>query len=187
MIINRVVFWLFSITIVIGIFGCSSQVHVDPDTPICLSYSNQADLMAVCEDVLVRMNFEIEKYDVDRGYIKTRPLRGAQFFEFWRSDNAGSANASTSNLHSVLRTIELQLTDDNGGFCVECTSQLRRLSIPEPKLSSTSINNGIFTGGSRTLQKLRPKQRNLDWIEMGSDTKLEQKILGRILAKIEKR
>jgi hypothetical protein len=181
MIINKFVVFTLGILLVFGLFGCVKQVHVEPDQPICLSAASRTQLMDICEDVLVTMQFEIEKFDVDKGYIKTRPLRGGQFFEFWRSDNAGSTNFSDSNMHSVLRTTELQITPDADGFCVDCTVLRRRLSIKESELTSSSINTGIFTGGSRTFQKLRPIQKDLDWIEMPADTKLQQRILGRIL------
>ena len=183
--INRVVLLAFGVLLVFGVFGCSSEVSVEPEVPISLQSASQADLMTICEDVLVGMQFQIEKYDIEKGYIKTWPLRGGQFFEFWRSDNAGSENKAISNLHSVLRTVELQLTQADGQFSVECKSRLRRLSIPERKFSGTMNSAGVFAGGSWKFLRLRPVSENVDWIEMGSDSALEQKILGRILAKSE--
>lgn len=184
--INRVILCVFGVLVVFGVLGCSSEVYVKPGVPVCLSSTSRDQIMDLCEDVLVRMQFEIEKFDTDKGYINTRPLRGSQFFEVWRSDNVGADNRATSNLHSILRTVELQITEDNGSFCVECKSQTRRLSIEESELSNSSANFGIFTGGSRTFQKLRPVQENLDWIDLGPDPELQQRILGRILARDEK-
>jgi hypothetical protein len=151
-----------------------------------MSADSRVETMKLCEDVLVRMLFEIEKFDVDKGYIKTRPLRGGQFFEFWRSDNVGSENSKRSNLHSVLRTVELQVDESGGQFCVECTSHMRRLSIEESDITSFSISRGIFSGGSRKFQKLHPEAKDLEWIDMGSDSELEKRILGRIMFKGEK-
>ncbi len=180
---NRVVLLVFSVLLVFGVFGCSSEVYVEPGVPISIQSASQEDLMTICEDVLVRMHFEIEKYDIDKGYIKTWPLRGGQFYEFWRSDNVGAENAAISNMHSVLRTVELQLTETDGRFSVECKSRLRRLSIPETDLSATASAGGIFTGGTTKFQKLRATSEDIDWIEMGSDSALEQRVLGRILAR----
>ena len=183
--INRAVLFLFSFLAVFGVFGCSSGSAVLPLAPgedVCFTTDSLAAAMAVCEDVLVRMHFEIEKFDVDKGYIKTRPLRGGQFFEFWRSDNVGAENSKLSNLHSVLRTAELQVAESDDQFCVECTVHMRRLSIEETEITSYSINRGIFSG-SRTFQKLRPDTEYLEWIDMGSDSKLARRILGRILFK----
>jgi len=185
--VNRAVLFLFGFLIVIGVFGCSSEIAVEPGVPVCLTSASRSEAMDTCEDVLVGMHFEIEKFDLDKGYIKTRPLRGAQFFEFWRSDNVGSKNTGQSNLHSVLRTVELQIDEDQGRYCVECKSQMRRISIEKDELDNHSVNSGIFSGGRSSFQKLRPKSENLEWIQMGPDTDLEQRILGRILFKDQKR
>ena len=184
--VNRAVLSLFGFLVVFGVFGCSSEVAVEPGVPVCMSLGSRGEAMKLCEDVLVGMHFEIEKFDTGKGFIKTRPLRGAQFFEFWRIDNAGSENASTSNMHSVLRTAELQLAESDGRFCVECKVQMRRLSIEEAKLTNSSTNTGIFSGGSRTFQKLHPDTENLEWIDLGQDSALEKRILGRIMYKFEK-
>jgi len=184
--INRAVLLLFGFLVVLGVSGCSSEIAVESGAPVCMSADSIDQAMKLCEDVLVKMHFEIEKFDTDKGYIKTRPLRGAQFFEFWRKDNAGSKNAAMSNQHSVLRTAQLQVTENQGKFCVECSVDMRRLSIEEAELADNSINTGIFSGGSRTFQKLHPEKEKLDWIDMGSDSELEKRILGRILYKIEK-
>lgn len=183
--INRAVLFLFGFFVVIAVFGCASEVAVEPDVPVCMSLDSRGDTMKLCEDVLAGMHFEIEKYDVEKGFIKTRPLRGAQFFEFWRIDNAGSENAAMSNQHSILRTAELQVDQNGGQFCVECKVSMRRLSIEETEMTNTSINRGIFSG-SRTFQKLHPDTKKLEWIDMGEDKKLEQRILGRILYRFEK-
>lgn len=184
--VNRAVLSLFGFLVVFLGFGCSSEVAVEPGVPVCLSMGSRGEAMKLCEDVLAEMHFEIEKFDTGKGYIKTRPLRGAQFFEFWRIDNAGSHNAAMSNQHSILRTTELQLAESDGRFCVECKVHMRRLSIEEAKLTNRSINRGIFSGGSRTFQKLHPKTENLEWIDMGPDSALEKRILGRIMYKFEK-
>ncbi|MCF7956621.1 MAG: hypothetical protein K9M75_12530 [Phycisphaerae bacterium] len=183
--VNRAVLSLFGFFVVFGVFGCSSEVAVEPGMPVCMSLDSRLEAMKLCEDVLVRMYFEIEKFDTDKGYIKTRPLRGAQFFEFWRIDNAGSENASMSNLQSVLRTAELQLAETDGRFCVECKVHMRRLAIEETDVADSSKNTGIFSG-SRTFQKLHPDTENLEWIDLGPDTALEKRILGRIMYKVKK-
>jgi hypothetical protein len=184
--VNKAVLFLLVFLVVFGVFGCSSEISVEPGVPVCLFEGNIGEAMDICEDVLVKMHFQIEKFDVDKGFIKTRPLRGAQFFEFWRSDNVGAENKKNSNMHSILRTVELQITENNGEFCVECDTRMRRLSIPSRDLSGSTGKGGTFTGSSRSFPKLRPDTDNLEWIEMGTDSALEQRILGRILYKSEK-
>lgn len=166
--------------------GCASDFQLEPGEPLCLSYSSRPQLMELCEDVLAGMQFVVEKYDPQDGYIKTRPLRGGQFFEFWRKDNVGFDNFAEANVQSLLRSIELDIIETGDRFCVQCTSSVRRLSIPETDIVSFSQNPGIFTGGSVTMQKLRPVSPDVEWIELGADPKLEVNILKRIAAKAAK-
>ena len=171
-----------------GLFcGCSRQVADSPSKPLCVDFSDKQNFMEICEDVLQGMHFEVEKFDFERGYIKTRPLRGGQFFEVWRSDNVGSENFAKANIQSILRTVELNIYRTGKDICVKCQTSTRRLSIPEKDITSYSANAGIFTGGSVDMQKIRPKDpTQLDWIDLGPDHALENRILKRIEQKIAK-
>ena len=143
-----------------------------------------ADLMEVAEDVLARMYFTIDKADVDSGLIRTRPLPGAQFFEFWRSDNAGADNALAANLHTIRRTVTLDISLQGQELRIGCNVQAQRLSLPERQdTSSTTRIYGMFSQSDSSLQrlKLNPEQKEeMAWIDLGSDKRLEAEILKRI-------
>ena len=178
---------LFGLLLISCVCGCSSSVKVTPGKPLCVLFKDKERFMEVCEDVLHGMSFDVEKYDVKSGYIKTRPLRGGQFFEFWRRDNVGSGNTAEANIQSVLQTVELRIFPSGAEFCVSCQTQTRRLSIPEEEIVGFTENPGIFTGGTLTMQKLRPKNiRDLEWVETGPDHALENRILERIDKKVSK-
>ena len=142
--------------------------------------------MEVAEDVLTDMNFVIEKFDVETGYIKTRPLRGGQGFEFWRTDNASPADAAESNIHSIQRTAWLEFTRRGGKIVAECEVQTRRLSMPERPILGISYVASLYTGSSQALQSLEMPSDDFTWIELGPDVALEQKILQQIQEKIAK-
>lgn len=142
-----------------------------------------ADLMEVAEDVLANMYFTIEKADAQSGLIRTRPLPGAQFFEFWRSDNVGADNTLAANLHTIRRTVTLDISQQNEQLCIGCNVQVQRLSLPERQVSSTTRVYGMFSQSSQSLQrlKLNPEQKNeMAWIDLGRDSRLEAEILKRI-------
>jgi len=142
-----------------------------------------ADLMEVAEDVLANMYFTIEKADADSGLIRTRPLPGAQFFEFWRSDNVGADNTLAANLHTIRRTVTLDISQQNEQLCIGCNVQVQRLSLPERQVSSTTRVYGMFSQSSLSLQrlKLNPEQKQqMAWIDLGRDSRLEAEILKRI-------
>jgi hypothetical protein len=159
-----------------------SALYVERDQGI-----GTADLMEVAEDVLAGMYFTIDKADVDSGLIRTRPLPGAQFFEFWRSDNAGADNTLAANLHTIRRTVTLDISQQGQELRIGCNVQAQRLSLPERQVSSSTRVYGIFSQSNPSLQrlKLNPEQKEeMAWIDMGSDKRLATEILKRIEAGI---
>jgi len=142
-----------------------------------------ADLMEIAESVLARMYFTIDKADVQSGLIRTKPLSGAQFFEFWRSDNVGTDNALAANLHTIRRTVTLDISQQDGELSVGCNVQVQRLSLPERQVSNSTRVYGMFSQSSLSLQrlKLNPEQKQqMAWIDLGRDSRLEAEILKRI-------
>ncbi len=152
----------------------------------------KAEAMQTAENVLGKMHFTIEKADADIGLIRTRPLPGAQFFEFWRSDNVGSFNAAEANLHSIRRTVEINIGQQNGQLCIDCNVNVQRLSLPQRQITSSSQAYGMFSQSCPSIQKLKlhPEQkREMAWIDSGKDVRLTTEILKRIekqIAKLQK-
>ena len=162
-----------------------SALYVERDQGI-----GTADLMEVAEDVLVNMYFTIEKTDVDSGLIRTRPLPGAQFFEFWRSDNVGTDNTLAANLHTIRRTVILDISQQGEELHISCEVQAQRLSLPEQQVSSSTRVYGMFSLSNPSLQrlKLNPVQKKeMAWIDLGRDSRLEAEILKRIETRIVRR
>jgi len=176
---NHKIMYLISATLVFGLSGCTT-LRLSPDNPISLQNRTKADTMQSCEEVLTKMRFVIEKYDVEQGFITTKPLRGGQFFEPWRRDNIGAANAKTANMHSILRTATLNISEDAGSVNVACDVQVRRLSIPEKELSSFRHVSESFTGGDVSMQRLAITSDEAEWIPMEPDRILAKQILGTI-------
>jgi hypothetical protein len=156
-----------------------SVLYVEQDQGI-----GTADLMEVAEDVLANMYFTIDKADADSGLIRTRPLPGGQFFEFWRSDNAGTDNALAANLHTIRRTVTLDISQEGQELRIGCNVQAQRLSLPERQVSSSTTRvYGMFSQSSQSLQKLKlnPEQKKeMAWIDLDRDSRLEAEILKRI-------
>jgi len=157
-----------------------SDLYVEADQGI-----GTADLMEVAEDVLARMYFTIEKADANIGLIRSRPLPGAQFFEFWRSDNAGTDNALAANLHTIRRTVTLDISQQGRELRIGCNVQAQRLSLPERQIGNSSSARvyGMFSQSNSSLQrlKLNPEQKEeMAWIDLGRDSRLEAEILKRI-------
>jgi len=179
--------YIGALAAVTAVVGCAPQQVTTPPQPLTITNLSKPHVMAAAEDVLADMQFTIEKADPEAGYIRTRPLRGGQFFEFWRRDNASSYQGAQSNLHSLQRTAEITISDVPGGVRVDCAVGVRRLSLPENDNVTVSQSAAMFTTSSASLQELHvnPEQAaGMEWIELQPDSALASRILERIRQRI---
>ncbi|MBA7616858.1 hypothetical protein ES703_24158 [subsurface metagenome] len=156
--------------------GCANQQQFKAVEQICLPDTPKAEAMHIAEDVLGKMHFTIDKADADQGLIRTRPLPGPQFFEFWRSDHSAEAN-----LHSIRRIVELNISQQAEKLCIGCDVKVQRLSLPELR------GTGHEVRGTGSIQKLNlsPEQKkDMAWLDLGKDTRLATEILKRIEKRI---
>jgi hypothetical protein len=163
--------------------GCAQPQREAATGKVCVPDIGKAEMMAMAEEVLGQMHFTIEKADVESGLMRTRPLSGAQFFEFWRSDNIGPDNSLAANLHTMRRTVELNVSRQGEELCIACNVQVQRLSLPEREISSSARAYEMFSRSSPSLQRLTldPQQKkSMAWIDLGNDAQLAQEILRRI-------
>jgi hypothetical protein len=179
--------------------GCASpQTESGPAKALCPETATRQQVVWAAHDVLAGMQFPIEKLDVEQGVVRTRPLRGAQFFEFWRSDNVGGFNTAEANLQSIRRTVEIHVkaseresveTGTESTPCsIECTVQTQRLALPGNPVAGVSQAYLIHTRSESTLQTLdvTPQQKaQMAWIDLGDDPKLAAEIVKRIERKLQ--
>ncbi len=169
-----------------GLTGCSSQQVAAPG-PLSVAGANKTRVMSVAEDVLTQMHFTVEKADIEKGYIRTRSLRGGQLFEVWRKDNASASQLAEANFHSIQRTVELNITESDAGVQVKCDVGVRRLSLPENDHATRSRAARMFTASSTGMQRLTVNEeqaQRMEWIELGRDPALETRILQLIQRRI---
>ena len=114
-----------------------SSLYVGADQGI-----GTGDLMEVAEDVLAGMYFTIEKADAQNGLIRTRPLPGAQFFEFWRSDNIGTDNTIAANLHTIRRTVTLDISQQDRSCVSAAKCRPKGCRCPSAKSAAAPGSTG---------------------------------------------
>jgi len=169
--------------------GCAGQGQAYPPAgPLRLDDVSRTETMRAAEDTLSKMHFVIEKLDAEQGVIRTEPLRGAQFFEFWRSDNVGLSNTAEANLHTIRRAVELRITEEQGKVSVDCSVQVQRLSLPENEAASISQAYQMHSASVPGVQRLQlsPRQRQgMAWIDLGQDNQLAAKILDVIAQRVK--
>ena len=180
--------WFYVIaTYVFMLTGCARQYRGQVNEQIYVPEISKAETMELAEDVLAKLHFTIDKADIRSGLIKTRPLSGAQFFEFWRGDNVGEANNLLANLHTTRRTVELDITEQGEKIRIGCNVRVQRLSLPEREITSSARAYDMFSRSSPFLQKftLNPEQEKaMDWIDLDKDIPLANEILRRIQERI---
>lgn len=180
--------WAYAIaSCALVLAGCARQYVGEATEQIHVPDIGKAETMELAEDVLAKLHFVIDKVDVRSGLIRTRPLPGAQFFEFWRGDNVGADNSLQANLHTIRRTVELDITQQGEIVCIGCDVRVQRLSLPEREITSSARAYDMFSRSSPSLQRLRlnPEQEKaMAWIDLDKDMPLATEILKRIEERI---
>ena len=166
---------LSSVLCILMLAGCTqptAEKFKIPTEGLVVQDVNKAEAMQVAEDVLAKMHFNIEKADYESGIIRTRPLPGAQFFEFWRSDNVGAFNSAEANLHSIRKIVELHISQQDTRLSIDCDVQVQRLNLPVSRESGKRLS-------SQRLGRLT-RITGATWTDLGKDARLATKILKRI-------
>jgi len=170
--------------------SCARQYRGEMAEQILITDIGKAETIQLTEDVLAQLHFTIDKLDVRNGLIKTRPLPGSQFFEFWRGDNVGPDNNLQANLHTIRRTVELDITEQGEKICIGCHVKVQRLSLPEREITSSARAYDMFSRSTPSLQRLTfdpEQQKAMAWIDLGEDIPLATEILKRIKERILQR
>ena len=188
--------------------GCGGQNAAPVPAPVAYAeQATRATVLQAAHEVLSRMQFPIEKLDAEQGILRTRPLRGAQFFEFWRGDNTGCFGTAEANLQTIRRTVELRvetgdteptLRDERrppedantpGRWRILCAVSVQRLSLPENEIPSISQTYRMHSQSTATAQRIAvtPQQeRAMAWVDSGQDPALAAEILERVCRRLER-
>ena len=168
--------------------GCAVQPpRGEVEQTVVFSGLTTAKAVEAAETVLRQMRFAIEKVDAEAGVVRTLPLTGGQFFEFWRSDNADLAGSLEANLHTLRRSVLVDVAQADGVLQVRCTIRVQRLSLPGNEVASVSQAYRIHSHSTRTTQRIDPdpaQKGGMRWIDLGDDPKLAAEILRKIAQNI---
>jgi hypothetical protein len=133
------------------------------------------------------------------GRIETFPQTGATLLEPWRADSVGFRERLESTLQSIRRIGAVRMIPDPNGWRIEVTVEKELEYLPRPMRATTggaSFRNDdslyrygtpLPTLGQQVGDQPRPVAAptpNLGWIPLGRDPLLEQRMLGKVLAKL---
>jgi outer membrane lipopolysaccharide assembly protein LptE/RlpB len=185
---HRIVLYLLAL-LTLGLAGCGHSTKTAASAPEVLIDSDASNLMAAAQETLGQMKFVLDKYDVEAGYLRTRPQRASQFFEPWRQDNASATAFARANLDSLRRTVEVYVEPQENSANLRCVVSVGKLSLPPQPVKSMARMAGMYTDSSRSQQTLTldaEKIGQLEWIDMGSDHALEHRIVTQIQNQLRK-
>ena len=77
----------------------------------------------------------------------------------------------------------MDISQQIGQLCVTCNVKVQRLSLPEHEVMSSGRAYEMFTRSKQSIQRLtlHPEQeKDMAWIDLGSDKQLATEILKRI-------
>jgi hypothetical protein len=183
LILFAAIFALFAVS------GCHKPQPLETSQPVYLDKNiDRASVLAAAEDVMKDMQFVVEKSDAQNGYLKTRPLSGGEFFEFWRKDNPDAKSLAYSSIHSTQRTVEINLVPDNDRMVLACDVQIQRLAVPSNSISDFTDLPRSVSKSSTSKQNLnvkKPLEAKMSWEDLGKDEKLSAYIINRINCKLQ--
>lgn len=179
---------LLTVCVMIFFAGCGGNQKAGMVNEITLTNMNKQQVVEISQDVLRDFNFSIAKEDVNTGYIRTRPLTGGQFFEFWRKDNADSRDVLESSIQDIRRTAQVNIRQADGKLAVNCVVKVQRLYLPQMSAENAGMRFDRITGQRiRTTElSLNIDTKTITWIDLPDDAKLSAEILKKIEATTKK-
>jgi hypothetical protein len=120
------------------------------------------------------------------GRIETRPESGATWLEPHRRDSVGRFNRWESTFQTIRRRAVVRVIPDAAGYLVEVVVEKELENLPKPEHATagaaTFRNDGSLP--SRRLEQVSRTRTSPQWISLGRDTALEQRMLADIHARL---
>jgi hypothetical protein len=175
--------WVWLLVPAAMVAGCAGVPEMRVANPMALTDSDPATVEQVARRVLAEMRFDVVYPSARPGLLATGPLTGDSWFEFWRDDTVGSHQVAESSIHTVRRSVSLQVTPKGQGSEVLVRAKKERLSAPGVAPEQVSGSFSLYNPRDSDLQRQDElAETKYKWIDMGRDEALEQRILGRIQA-----
>lgn len=166
--------------------GCHEPAPPTEPTSARVQALDEAEFDRLWEAVLTVLrdhNFTPFRRDRRAGVIETLPTTAQSWFEFWRKDTVGTYETAEANLHTIRKYVIVRLTkaEPAGNYGIEVEVQAERLEQPERQITSSSAAIRSFSREVPTYEGKMPGDPV--WAPLGRDAKMEELLLGRILAR----
>lgn len=119
------------------------------------------------------------------GHIETYPVEGSTILEPWRKDSTRGAEKLHATLQSVRRYAFVRVIPADGGYLLQVAVHKQLEDVVQPE-HATVDRAAVRHDGSLVRNEGSPlaAPSTLDWISIGRDVSLEQRILGEIQQRV---
>jgi len=170
-------------SLVVAAAGCATVATARFPNPSTFTDTPPARVEAVARQVLLGLRFRPILPEKSRGLIETEPVTGASWFEFWREDTIGPMQVAEASLHTVRRRVTLSVSPEGGGSKVFVRVVKERRFAPGGGPETVGETFNVYeTSDTQLMKEDVLAEKDVEWIEMGRDPLLEQRILQRIHA-----
>lgn len=159
------------------------QKPLPPQEPTAAVISTQEDVASLWESalsVLRKFEFVPDRQDRAVGVITTLPMTSMQWHEPWRQDVVDGYHLLESSLHTTQRVVTVRFHSGEQPH-VDVQVDVYRASQPETQITSASSVLHGFAGLLPTETGVLATAAQVDWVPLGRDAALEDRILRRIL------
>jgi len=178
----------------------------DTSTAVELHISDYDAFVDASLSVLRRYEFKPDYVDRWRGLILTEPTTSGQWFEPWRVDARGSYQAVESSLHTLRRSVRVDILpaqEDQqvdrlptplpaaihpdlpgaGDYRVQVRVEKERYHAPARQVTTASGALAMYSTRVPTQAGLRGRRSQTDeWVPLGRDVLLEEYLLDKLIA-----
>jgi len=119
------------------------------------------------------------------GHLKTYPKVAATIFEPWHRDSVGPQARIESTLQSMRRWATVQVRPGEGGYLVDVAVFRELEDVVRPEHATAGAATFRYDDSlTRVVDPVGGHEINEDWIPLGRDTALEQRILGELYERL---
>ncbi len=133
--------------------------------------------------VLRKHEFLPDRQDRAQGVITTHPTTSRQWGEVWRHDLADNYSKMESSVHTVQRQATVRFTRGTE-WSLSVQVDVYRLNVPDSQITTASSAfqafSGVLPDAEGTQQIIGTARRQ--WVPIGRDAAMEDRLLSRILA-----
>jgi hypothetical protein len=182
--------------------GCAAGLPGGLPPPDAVLYPNPSLVANPSHEIVwdqvadvVSLFFRIEKEQPVRiagnmfteGRLDTQFQGGATWLEPHRRDSVGAYNRWESTLQTIRRKARVRVQADpaHGGFLVEVIVEKQLEALPKPEQTTAGTTSFLSENSPRGAGSVEIKKNELtEWISLGRDVALEQRILALIHARL---